>query len=254
MDLKVALNIPDCHIPWHDEGAYSIMLEVAKHVDKKTGIDEINIMGDYADFYWVSLHSKLPEAMSMHHTLKTEIDTVRQKLEELRTLFPKAKIQFIEGNHEYRLARYLTAKAPELYDFFTVQDLFRLDDLDIIFHPFGKAQLVRCLGTDYCLRHQPFNMGKHCAAGTAHSKCISLGFGHTHRKQSYTFMDALRRELTCYSMGWLGDRAAPVFSYMDTDNWAQSFQFCFAYGKDWWVQPVDIKNGRAYYDSYIFKA
>lgn len=32
--VKVSLNIPDCHIPYHDEKAYEVMLLIAK-VEKK---------------------------------------------------------------------------------------------------------------------------------------------------------------------------------------------------------------------------
>mgnify|MGYP003146215251 CR=1 FL=1 len=219
------------------------------------GVDEVNVMGDFLDFYWCSLHPRLPEAMSIKETMRDEIAQGIEKLEEIRHTFPNAVINFIEGNHEYRLMRWLTKKAPELFDIIKLPELLHFKELGIKFHPFGKNQLVSCLGTDYMLRHQPFNMGKHCAAGTAHAKHISLGFGHTHRHQSYSSKDALGREICCYSMGWLGDESAPVFSYMDHDNWVQSFQVVTALSKkDWFIDTIKIKKKRAVYNGIIYES
>jgi hypothetical protein len=256
MHLRVALNIPDCHIPFHDKAAYDCMLECAKQVDKQYGIEEVNIMGDYLDFLWVSLHSKLPELMSVKETFKDEIYQGNKKLQELRTLFPKATINFIEGNHEYRLVRYLVAKCPELFDIITLQELLKFDEYNITYHPFGKNQLVQCLGTDYYLRHQPWNGGKHCAANSLHNKHISLGFGHTHRTQTYKATDPLGRRIQCRSLGWLGDRSSPVFSYVDHDNWTQGFEFAYqlpdAKTSEYWLDYVEVINGECLYQGFLY--
>ena len=70
---KSALNIPDCHIPWQNEAAYQIMIDVAKDFDKDYGLDQINILGDFLDFYWVGLHPKLPTHKSVKGTFKDEV-------------------------------------------------------------------------------------------------------------------------------------------------------------------------------------
>lgn len=251
--MKSALNIPDCHIPWHDEKAYDIMLSIAVDQDKKLPLDEINIMGDFADFFWFGLHGKLPDQMSIKETLKDEIYQCIQKLEQLRKLFPNAKINFIEGNHEFRMVRYIVNKCPELYELFTLPELLQFDRIGITYHPYGKNQLYRVLDTNLFIRHQPYNAGKNCASSTAHNKGISLLFGHTHRKQSYTYKQADGKLITCISGGWLGDRNQPVFSYMDSDNWAQSFSFVFSDGKDdWFIHEIDIKNDKAVYGGYVY--
>ena len=67
---KKALIIPDCHIPYHDRRSYEIMLEVAKDIDQDYGLDEIVILGDYADFYAINAHGK---DAAMSHVLEDEI-------------------------------------------------------------------------------------------------------------------------------------------------------------------------------------
>ena len=255
MTTKIAINIPDCHIPWHSASSWDLLMSIGGDLQVSAGVDEVNIMGDFLDFYWCSLHPRLPEAMSISETMKDEIAQGIEKLEEIRHTFPKAVINFIEGNHEYRLMRWLTKKAPELFDIFTLPDLLQFKRLDIKYHPFGKNQLVSCLGTDYMLRHQPWNMGKHCAAGSAAAKYTNLGFGPTHRFQTYSSKDALGREVSCYSMGWIGDRNAEVFSYMDHDNWVQGFQIVTALSKkEWFVEPVRIKNKKAIYNNVLYES
>lgn len=253
--VKVSLNIPDTHIPFHSESHYNLMLEIAKDVDKSIGISEVNILGDFLDFYWFSLHPKGPASTQIKHNLQDEIYEGIQKLKELRALFPKAKINFIEGNHEYRMVRYLITKCPELYDLYTLPELLCFEEIgNIEFHPYGKAQKVRCLDTDLFMRHQPYNMGKNCASTTAHNKGISLLFGHTHRLQTYNLVRGDETEVSTYSSGWLGDRTQPVFDYMDTDDWGLGFSFTYAFSRtDWHLHLIHFKNGKAVYNGNLYK-
>ena len=231
------------------------MILVAQDQNKILPITEINIMGDFADFLWASLHGKMPELMSVKETLKDEIYQCIQKLKQLRELFPNAKINFIEGNHEQRMVRYIVQKCPELYELFTLPELLQFDQHNVHYIPFGRNQLHRVLDTDLFIRHQPYNGGKNCASGTAHSKGINLLFGHTHRKQSYTFKKADGERVTCISGGWLGDPEAPIFAYADHDNWVQCFSFVFSNGgSDWHIHEIDIKNHKAVYNGYVYQA
>lgn len=252
--VKVSLNIPDSHIPFHCEESFQLMLNVAKDVDRDIGISEINILGDFLDFFWVSLHPKGPATSSVKQSFKDEIYEGIQKLKLLRELFPKATINYIEGNHEFRLVRYLIAKCPELYDLYSLPDILCFDEIGVNYFPFGKGQKVSCLGTDLFMRHQPYNQGKNCAATTAHNKGISLLFGHTHRIQSYHLVRGDGTEVSVYSTGWLGDRTQPVFEYMDTDDWGTGFTMTYAFSeKDWHVHQIHIKNGKAVYNGSLYE-
>lgn len=257
MKLTTHLLVPDCHIPWHCKKSFSILLSVAEDINKWAGLNEIIIMGDFLDFFWVGLHPKLPGQMSIKETFKDEIATGCKILGELREKFPKTKITFVEGNHEFRLMRYIVKNCPALWDLeeLTLPHLLKFKEYEVDYVPFGKSQLYSVGGSDLLVRHQPFNGGKHCAASTAHQKSVSLAFGHTHRKQQYTFTDALGKERTCYSLGWLGDRMSPVFDYMDHDNWAKMFGVAYVEQntKEWWVDEIDIKRNKALYNGMWYE-
>lgn len=255
MKVSTALNIPDVHIPFHDKKAWRCMIKTAQEFDKKKKLTEINILGDFADFFWFSLHPKAPEQFPIRTTLKEEIKETIKHLEELRQKFPRAKIYFIEGNHEYRMMRYICNKAPELFEFFTLPELLHFKRLKINYVPYGKYQLKKCLGTNYYLRHEPYAMGDYCAGGSLKKGFVALGFGHTHRTQSYAIKRPDGVELETHSLGWLGDSASPVFSYVkNIDTWTQGFQFVTAFGTDdYHIENIRIKNGKAVWAGRVFK-
>lgn len=211
------LLIPDTHRPFHDKRAYSLMIQVGLDFQP----DEVVILGDYADFYWANFYGKDPE-IEQEFSVQTEIDDVNQGIEQLNQLFPKAKKVFIEGNHEYRLARYLKAKAPELYKAVGLKSVLYLTGWTVV--PFGPTQLYRVGGSHLYARHQPYGGGVHCAYQTLVKGGKSMVFGHSHRIQEYQSVDALDVNHRAISLGWLGDKSHPVMQYVkDHHQWALGF-------------------------------
>jgi predicted phosphodiesterase len=54
--LEKILFIPDCHVPYQDKPAFKLMLKAGKAFKPQHTV----ILGDFADFYGVSSHSKDP--------------------------------------------------------------------------------------------------------------------------------------------------------------------------------------------------
>ena len=222
------------------------MLIIAKDVHEKIGINQVNILGDYGDYQALSLHGKSPVSLEVKENLKSEIYKINQRLIELRDCFgEEAEIQFVEGNHEYRLLRYLLKNCPDLYDLHSIPELLSFDKLNIKFFPYGKAQRVKCLDTNLFMRHRPYSDGVSFALATANKKSLSLLVGHTHREQRATIRRADNSPVTVYCSGWLGDHmAAPFKEYTDTDDWSLGFSFTYAWGgvDDWIIKHVEIKK------------
>lgn len=116
--LKKILFVPDVHRPYHDKRAWSLFLKAAKDF----GPDIIAIIGDFADFYAVSAHSKDPVRALQ---LETELASVEEGLDELEALGAKRKL-YISGNHESRLLRYIQDRAQELHGVMDVPGLLNL--------------------------------------------------------------------------------------------------------------------------------
>lgn len=100
------LVLSDIHVPFHDPVA---MTAAIKHgIEEKP--DAVLLNGDTLDFYAKSDHEKDPRKVKW----KEELDAGRKVLRMMREAFPNVPIYFKEGNHEYRMERFLMRHAPTL--------------------------------------------------------------------------------------------------------------------------------------------
>lgn len=213
-----ALIIPDTHIPYHDQRAYNLMLDVAKDVED---LQEIVILGDYADWYAVNAHGKHP---AFTHVLVEEINQVRKELERLTKMFPKVKKVFVAGNHEHRLERYIYNNAPELFGLIDTPTVLSLDKLGWEYIPYGSNQKYSVMGSKLYARHEPLGGGVHAASGTVDKAGCSMVFGHIHRIQQYRKVFITGEDHMAACVGWLGDKNHPVMGYLKTHaQWQLGF-------------------------------
>jgi UDP-2,3-diacylglucosamine pyrophosphatase LpxH len=220
VSLKTALIIPDCHIPYHDDKAYKLMLLVARDIP----LDEIVILGDFADFYAVSSHGRHPLLM---HTLKTEVELVNAKLDELDLLFPRAHKVFLSGNHEYRLERYLSNMASALFGVTETKTLFHLDRRSFWkFYDYGPNQLHSVLGGKLKARHEPVAS---TAKLTASRAMCSIVYGHIHRIEESHSVGIEGTNHVAFSTGWLGDKTQDlIFGYVKGNHqWQLGFALVY---------------------------
>lgn len=68
-------------------------------------------MGDLLDFYQLSRFDRNPERT---RNLQGELDEAADLLGQIRRAAPTARLVLLQGNHEYRLRKYLWQQAPEL--------------------------------------------------------------------------------------------------------------------------------------------
>ena len=137
-DLELSILIPDSHVPYEDKRAFKLLFKVMNAY--KSQIKEIAILGDFGDYYAVTGHGK---AADMQHPLIEEIDAINKYLDYFEKSFPKAKKVFIEGNHEYRLARYIEKTCPAIFGVTDTPQLLRLDQRpNFKYVPYGPIEKV----------------------------------------------------------------------------------------------------------------
>jgi len=249
MKTKTALIIPDVHFPYADERAYDLMLKVA--MDQK--IDEIVLLGDFADFYAVNSHGK---DAAIDGTLKEEVDEVNARLDELDFLFPKANKVFLEGNHEFRLQRFINKQAPDLHGLISVPALFELDTRDKWrWVPYTPDQGYKVLGGKLIARHEPVGGGIHCAHGSVVKAGCSVIFGHHHKIQEsqVVMMNGQNhRGITC---GWLGNKNSPVMQYVKNHHqWALGFNLVTTLEDGtFFAQNIHIIDYKCQYGGKVYK-
>lgn len=216
------------------------------------GVDEIVLLGDYADFYSVSRHKKDPRVGAL---LMEEVESVREGLDELDRLFPLSKKVFLEGNHEVRLESYLVEQAPALFGVTEVQMLFGLNLRPRwTFHSFGREQGYRVLGSELFAFHRP----KASQPKSHLSKVlVSSVYGDIHKIERAHAVSLDKRHLTAVCPGWLGDVGSRVFDYMpSTPQWQLGFAFVTldTSSKDFFIDTFEIKNNQAIVFGKVFKA
>lgn len=225
--LRIVLLIPDTHRPYHDRKAYALMVRAFQDVVLKyqhIAEFEIVILGDYADFYAVTSHQKDPRVLQM---LIDEVEDVLKGLDQLDELFPDVKKVFIEGNHEHRLERYLSEKAPALFGITSTEHLLKINQRpNWTFHKYSPNQLYAIGGTKLFVKHEPPGSSAKLSATKAISNIV---YGHIHRIEESHIVSIEGVNYVAFSVGWLGDkRNDKIFGYVKGHHqWQMGFGLTF---------------------------
>lgn len=253
--LRIVLIIPDTHRPYHDRRAYNLMIRIYQEIVAKfqnIAEFEIVILGDYADFYAVSRHGKDPTVLAL---LQQEIEDVNAGLDELDLLFPFAKKVFIEGNHEDRLSRYLSDKAPALFGITSTEHLLKINQRpNWSFIGWSPGQQYAVGGTKLIARHRP---QANTAKGTISKAVGSMIYGDIHKIEESNLVGIDGQEYTAFSVGWLGDkRMDKIFGYVNGHHqWQLGFGLVFVdeETKEFHKHIAHIKNYTCHAVGKIFK-
>lgn len=252
MTTKRVLVLNDLHIPFHSTSAVNLVMSVAKDVQ----VDEIIINGDLLDFYNINSHGpKHPHVIS---SLEDEIYEGRTFLEELRDLFPKAKIHFIYGNHEHRLDRFIMQYCKAFFNLVKLESMLNLKGLKIDHTPYNSPLKV-C--PDLYVQHSPPSYGVNGARTSLLKKHdASFIWGCSHRVQHATITGHTSNIYQAWFNGWLGSTSQSkshkeVFSYAkEHHEWQQAFSIVDCHNSKWQNNQVVIREEKycfldgAYYE------
>jgi predicted phosphodiesterase len=213
----------DAHVPYQDNDAYYMALGYIKNLKPK--IDRIVLAGDYVDFYKISFWKSDPERLSFEEEVKIAIE----KLKELRQMFYRVPIDYLEGNHEQRLFRYVRDKAPEL--------LFRNDIESTLHLKQRNINYITNIGR-MCEGKQPYKLGKLFVlhghekkvsmnainlARLFYSKCKTNVIAGHHHKSDYTLVKKLDGTYEgSWTVGQLGKLSEP---YAPINDWNHGFAY-----------------------------
>lgn len=235
------LSLSDLHVPYHDRDAIVAAVEYAK---KKHRPNVLLLNGDVGDFYAVSRWQKNPKKRDF----AGELRTIREMLEWLAAMFPKARRIYKLGNHDERWDHWVWNHAAEMAECehmqlheilkFVDYGFERVDDQPILCgklpvlhgHEFGKSGIAA-----------PVNPARGAFLRTLHTCLV----GHLHRTSSHAESDMWNSEIMTWSQGALCS-LSPDYSRINRWNhgWAyvevgpeNSFDvFNYRIGKDYAVR------------------
>jgi predicted phosphodiesterase len=107
------LILGDTHFPMHDRSTIELAVREAK--DRRAVGVLLN--GDIMDMHGITPFFRPPS----RERFIDEIEMAKQFLTWLRAQLPSVRIVYREGNHEFRLRRFVAEKAAELYDLPEIQ-------------------------------------------------------------------------------------------------------------------------------------
>jgi hypothetical protein len=150
-----------------------------------------------------------------------EIEQAATLLAELTDATPNAERWYTEGNHEYRLPRYIADKAPEVDGMVrTIQEALRLDALGWRWVDAHSWLAVGKLSITHGWR-----CGKYCLPQSVQEWGGCVAVGHSHRLGVWYAGDVRGDDHVGINTGWLGDIDSIDYRYRATAEreWQHGF-------------------------------
>jgi predicted phosphodiesterase len=212
--LKCIAVLPDTHSPFEDQRAWKLVMQVLRWVKP----DRVVHLGDWADFYAVSDHEKNPNRASPAE-FKREVRHTQGLIREVAAIAP---LTYVEGNHENRLTRYLSSRAPELYDLVSPSKLLGLGRYKVQYIPYRQSYRLGRMRFTHDVNGKA---GKHAVVGSLEAMGHNVCIGHVHRIGYHVNGNLEGDRHVGISLGWLGDLGAINYLHRDTitKDWALGF-------------------------------
>lgn len=238
--------VPDTHVGYHDQYAWDILLNsVAAYKPTK-----VVVLGDFLDCEGLS---RFPSNPTTSHgaRLQQDVDQAKELLGQLVDAAPDAEKEFIEGNHELRISKWLMTHGPGLYGLkaLELEEMLGLKELG-----FGFTHYDDCveLAPGMIAIHGKM-ISKHAgwsAQKEAERWQVSGVSGHTHRLGVFhqTTYDGFRFWMECGYMGRMDVPGAEV-----TSNWQQGFGSVTIVDGNAWPQCHRIADGKTLVDGQVIR-
>lgn len=206
---------PDTHCGSQDDRAIELALKVTEELEP-TGVV---VLGDFLDFHGIArfdLDRSKKDAL-----LQTEIEAGKRILAQIKDASPEAELrQFVEGNHEARLTKWMWANpAFRALDALAIPSLLEMEKSG--FEPALRKSIS--LGPAFVVKHGSFIAQD---AGMSGKKellraGVSGASGHTHRLGTFF----LRTESSLMSWTECGHLQRNPPSWAPIQNWQQGLAY-----------------------------
>lgn len=280
--LKLSLKCADTQIgfrelpdgtreAFHDWDAMNVFVEVCRQEQPET----IVILGDFLD---LPSNGKYIQEAGFARMTQPAIDDGHLFLSMLRGVCPNSEIHLVEGNHDKRLQNFIELNAlaayglrranmPDEWPVMSLQNLLRLDELDIVYYDaYPAAVYWENEDTQNIHGTRANSKGSTMSQYIHELPHINTWAGHTHRVEViYRSVKGPRGEaIESYSAnpGCLAktDGTVPsVHSALHSDgtsakvveDWQQGFGSLLYSATEAWSQVWRIKNGKAFYNGRV---
>lgn len=210
--MKLAVVLPDIHVPFHDVRAVKIVIKAIKHLKP----DFLIVLGDSLDFYQLSKFDKNPLRKT---AVSDDVADFKDLLHQLDAACPlKTEKVFLEGNHEHRLQKWIWANGSDLGKMIPSLEAY------CGFKPLGWRFFK--YGDFYRLGDTLFMHGDRCGVNVSMAMIRKYGcnivHGHDHGAAIRWFANAVGR-MFALNCGHLSDMSQQEYLYGGVADWIQGF-------------------------------
>jgi predicted phosphodiesterase len=121
-EWKLAVTLPDTQIgfrkyedntldPFHDVHAINVAMQVLAALEEEHGVDKVINLGDTLD---LPMFGKYATEPTFENTVNLSLKAGHDYIASQRAFAPNAEIVYIDGNHDCRPTRYMTAMARSM--------------------------------------------------------------------------------------------------------------------------------------------
>lgn len=232
---------PDTHDPWHDVRAVSIAMDIVTQY-RPHGFC---FLGDYHDAYSASRFDKHPDRMFA--SLRDEICDGIELRNSIVTNSKAKKIVFLEGNHEFRIQKYIWNNAPLLHHYIHPKAVLEIPR-KWQYISYGQKGFYKI---DRLAVFHGFKHNKQVASTMLTDMKCSVLFAHTHRYQVACQRHFFDGPLFSYNVGWLGNAVKAADYCKVPPDWVHMITLGWFSKNHFQIQPIFINN-KGVLDGKIF--
>lgn len=230
--IKKILILPDVHIDTGISREYKAVKSFMPYFKP----DETILLGDYADVSALSAWDMDKKRLMEGRRYKLEMNRVNQELDYVQKY--SKKVTFLEGNHEYRIDRYLD-KNPEMEGLIELPIMLEFEKRGIKYLEMNKLYKIG----DMHFTHGMWTNKYHANAHLTRLGC-NICYGHSHRPQMDTMNMKMQVPHAAYGLGGLCDKA-PDYLKGRPSNWTNQFAIMYSDSKtgNFNLYPINVING-----------
>lgn len=241
--IEKQIQLPDVHLTNKNDKVY----DVVKKFIKKFKPDKIFIMGDFMDVSALSAWDYDKKRKMEGRRFKQEVEKANEELDFLQK--HSKQVIYLEGNHEYRIERYLD-KNPEMEGLIEVENVLNLKDRNIPFIPQKQQPYI-----DNNLAHlHGVYTNKYHATKTLQAYGTNVIYGHTHRPQSDMMSMMFQKPIMSWCLGCLCDKHPDYMNGRPTSH-LQNFgiRYVDTKTKNFNQYSVNIINNKFIWEGKVYE-
>lgn len=250
----IRVIVPDTHGCYLDPAAAAAFFSDLESLAP----EEIVFIGDHIDCGgFLAQHHTMAYVAQSEYTFEQDVIASNAFFDRVQEICPKARMHYLEGNHERRLEQWCVtqalrnhADAEFLRKMFSVESFLNTSKRGINFYAQGKTydncRIPSCIKLGKCYFTHGSKHGKRAADQMLARFAAPVVFGHVHKLLAASDRNVKDGEVGAWCCGYLGI-LQPLWRHSDPTDWTQGYgvQLVRSDG-DFLHINCPIINGRSY--------